>query len=140
MTDYVTLRNDGDTKKKVNNITKENYKQLQLIASRHEQKKTKKTLSSRSLLNSAELSYQADINSLDTLKKIVMRVPVHMQAKWADESGKILEMGSEPTFSHLADFLEKRALIANTEFGKLVGFKLGESRVTKQPRKAADNI
>lgn len=90
------------------------------------------------LLNSAELSYQADINSLDTLKKIVMRLPVHMQAKWADESGKILEMGSEPTFSHLADFLEKRALIANTEFGKLVGFKLGESRVTKQPRKAAD--
>ena len=48
MTDYVTLRNDGDTKKKVNNITKENYKQLQLIASRREQKKTKKTLSSRS--------------------------------------------------------------------------------------------
>ena len=84
------------------------------------------------LLNSAELSYQADINSLDTLKKIVMRLPVHMQAKWADESGKILEMGSEPTFSHLADFLEKRALIANTEFGKLVGFKLGESRVTKK--------
>ena len=90
------------------------------------------------LLNSAELSYQADINSLDTLKKIVMRLPVHMQAKWADESGKILEMGSEPTFSHLADFLEKRALTANTEFGKLEGFKLGESRVTKQPRKAAD--
>ena len=49
LTDYVTLRNDGDTKKKVNNITKENYKQLQLIASRREQKKTKKTLSSRSL-------------------------------------------------------------------------------------------
>ena len=47
-------------------------------------------------------------------------------------------MGSEPTFSHLADFLEKGALIANTEFGKLVGFKLGESRVTKQPRKVAD--
>ena len=49
MTDYVTLRNDGDTKKKVNNITKENYKQLQLIASRREQKKkTKKTLRYRS--------------------------------------------------------------------------------------------
>ena len=49
MTDYVTLRNDGDTKTKVNNIAKENYKQLQLIASRREQKKkTKKTLSSRS--------------------------------------------------------------------------------------------
>ena len=42
LTDYVTLRNDGDTKKKVNNITKENYKQLQLIASRREQKKQRK--------------------------------------------------------------------------------------------------
>ena len=41
MTDYVTLRNDGDTKKKVKNITKENYKQLQLIVSRREQKKNK---------------------------------------------------------------------------------------------------
>ena len=41
LTDYVTLRNDGDTKKKVNNITKENYKQLQPIASRREQKKNK---------------------------------------------------------------------------------------------------
>ena len=47
LTDYVTLLNDGDTKKKVNNITKENYKQLQLIASRCEQKK-QRTLSSRS--------------------------------------------------------------------------------------------
>ena len=56
MTDYVTLRNDGDTKKKVNNITKENYKQLQLIASRREQKKTKKTLRSRSFALTAMLS------------------------------------------------------------------------------------
>ena len=43
-------------------------------------------------LNSSELRYQADINSVDTLTKIVMRLPVHMQAKWAEESGKLLEM------------------------------------------------
>ena len=44
LTDYVTLRNDGDTKKKVNNITKENYKQLQLISSRREHKNQRKPL------------------------------------------------------------------------------------------------
>ena len=32
-------------------------------------------------LNSAEMRYEADINSMDTLTKIVMRLPVHMQAK-----------------------------------------------------------
>ncbi|XP_074620888.1 uncharacterized protein LOC141879498 [Acropora palmata] len=36
-------------------------------------------------LNSSELRYLADINSIDTLIQIVMRLPVHMQAKWADE-------------------------------------------------------
>ncbi|XP_068728733.1 uncharacterized protein [Montipora capricornis] len=61
-----------------------------------------------------------------------------MQAKWAEDSGKLLEAGIDPTFSHLTDFIEKRALVANTEFGKLVGFKLGESRVSKHLRKCAD--
>ena len=41
------------------------------------------------LLNSSEMRYEADINSMDTLTKIVMRLPVHMQQKWAEESGKL---------------------------------------------------
>ena len=56
-----------------------------------------------------------------TLTKIVMGLPVHMQAKRAKESGKLLEMGLQPSFVDLTEFREKRASVANTEFGKLVG-------------------
>ena len=71
-----------------------------------------------SQLNSSELRYQADIKSIDTLTKILMRVPVHMQAKWADELGRLLEMGLEPSFLDLTEFIEKKALVANTETGQ----------------------
>ena len=89
-------------------------------------------------LNSSELRYQADINSIDTLTKIVMRLPVHMQAKWAEESGKLLEMSLEPSFLDLTEFIEKRALVANTEFGKLVGSKQSEPRLKRPPWRIAD--
>ena len=75
---------------------------------------------------------------MDTLTKIVMRLPVHMQAKWAEESGKLLEMGLRPSFVDLTEFLEKRALVANTEFGKLVGSKQGEPRVKRPPWRVTD--
>ena len=58
-------------------------------------------------LNSSEMRYEADINSMDTLTKIVMRLPGHMQGKWAEESGKLLEMGLQPSF---ADLTEKKSI------------------------------
>lgn len=33
-------------------------------------------------LNPEHMRYKADINFMDTLKKIVMRLPSHLQAKW----------------------------------------------------------
>ena len=72
-------------------------------------------------LNSDHMHYKADINSMDTLKRIVMRLPPHLQAKWAEESNKLIEAEREPEFSHLANFVERRATVANTAFGKLVG-------------------
>ena len=71
-------------------------------------------------LNPDHMHYKADINSVDTLKRIVMRLPPHLQAKWAEESNKLIEAEKEPEFSHLASFVEKRATVANTAFGKLV--------------------
>ena len=72
-------------------------------------------------LNSDHMHYKADINSMDMLKRIVMRLPPHLQAKWAEESNKLIEAEIEPEFSHLAGFVERRATVANTAFGKLVG-------------------
>ena len=37
-------------------------------------------------------------------------------------------MGLQPSFVDLTEFLETRALVTNTEFGKLVGSKQGEPR------------
>ena len=60
-----------------------------------------------------------------------MRLPMHMQSKWADESGKLLEMSLNPSFLDLSEFIEKRAFVANTEPGKLVGSKQSEPRLKK---------
>ena len=75
------------------------------------------------ILNSEHMHYQADIKSMDTLKRVVMRLPSHLQAKWAEESSGLIESGIEPEFSHLTKFVERRAVVANTVFGKLVGTK-----------------
>ena len=75
------------------------------------------------ILNSEHMHYQADINSMDTLKRVVMRLPSHLQAKWAEESSGLIESRIEPEFSHLTKFVERRAVVANTAFGKLIGTK-----------------
>lgn len=75
------------------------------------------------LINSSQMKYKADINAMDTLMKIVKRLPPYLQAKWADVSGKLFEEEIEPEFEHLVDFVEKNAATANTTFGKLVGSK-----------------
>ena len=75
-------------------------------------------------LNSDHMHYKADINSMDTLKRIIMRLPPHLQAKWAEESNKLIEAEKETEFSHMASFVERRATVANTAFGKLVRTRL----------------
>ena len=75
------------------------------------------------LLNTTQLNYKADINSMDTLSKIVNKLPPYLQAKWAEHSGTLTECGIEPEFQHLKEILEKNASTANTAFGKLVGAK-----------------
>lgn len=42
----------------------------------------------------------------------------------------------EPSFVDLKEFLEKRVLVANTEFGKLVGSKQEEPRLRRPFREA----
>ena len=71
-------------------------------------------------LNPDHMHYKADINSMDTLKRIVMILPPHLPAKWAKESNKLIEAEREPECSHLADFVERRATVANTAFVRLV--------------------
>ena len=54
-------------------------------------------------------------------------------------SCKLIEAGIEPEFSHLAGFVEKRATVANTAFGKLVGARPeGESKAKSRRRSRSD--
>ena len=86
-------------------------------------------------LNSEHMHYKADINSMDTLKMIVMMLPTHLQAIFAEESNKLIEAWIELEVSHLAGFVEKRATVANTTFGKLVGARPeGESKAKSRQR------
>ncbi|KAK2551629.1 hypothetical protein P5673_027396 [Acropora cervicornis] len=87
------------------------------------------------ILNSEHMHYQAGINSMDTLKRVVMRLPSHLQAKWAEESSGLIESGIEPEFSHLTKFVERRAVVANTAFGKLVGTKPDGEKDSKPVRR-----
>jgi len=64
-----------------------------------------------------------------------MRLPPHLQAKWAEESNKLIEAETEPDFSHLTGFVEKRATVAFTAFGKLVGKKPEGDIKTKSRRR-----
>ena len=69
-------------------------------------------------LTLSQLGHMSDINSTDTLKGIVGRLPYYMRVKWADYIYEKLSKGEEPTFSHLTQFIKRRADVASTTFGK----------------------
>ena len=52
-----------------------------------------------------------------------MHLPSHVREKWTEETSWLIESGIEPEFSRLTKFVERRAVVANTPFGKLVGTK-----------------
>lgn len=87
------------------------------------------------ILNSEHMHYKADINSVDTLKRLVMCLPSHLQVKWAEELSGLIESGIAPEFSHLTKFVERRAVVANTAIGKLVGTKPDGEKDSKPVRR-----
>lgn len=54
------------------------------------------------MLGSSQLGLQANLDSLDTLGKIIARLPVPLKAKWAEKANQLYEQGRTPRFSHLA--------------------------------------
>jgi len=72
-------------------------------------------------LTLVNMGFQADVNSSDNLVKVVKRLPVHLQGKWADKAGSLIKGGVEPNFEHLTKFVEEKAMLANTMYGQIVG-------------------
>lgn len=75
-------------------------------------------------LTLGQMGYEADVNRLyssDNLVKVVRCLPAHLQSKSADRAGSLTLAGTEPTFMHLAGFVEEKALLASTMYGRIVG-------------------
>ena len=83
------------------------------------------------VLNSIQMG---DIDSIDTLKKVVKRLPAYLQAKWAEISSKLIKDEKEPRFSHRANFVEDKASVANTTFGRLVESKPDSAARDNKPK------
>ena len=89
------------------------------------------------VLNSIQMKYEADIDSIDT--QVVKRLPAYLQAKWAEISSKLIKDEKEPRFSHLANFVEDKASLANTTFGRLVGSKPDSAARDNKPKATGDS-
>ena len=66
------------------------------------------------------MGHKADLDNVSTLVKIVKRLPVYLQSRWADQADRIIQGGKEPTFLNLATFIEEKARIANTQYGLIL--------------------
>ena len=86
-------------------------------------------------LTLVQMGYEADVNSSDNLVKLVKRLPAHLQSKWADRAGSLTLAGTEPTFMDLAGFVEEKALLANTMYGRIVGATPDKDWSSKPPPK-----
>ena len=92
------------------------------------------------LLGSTQLGHTSNLNSMDTLGKIVARLPIHLRAKWAEKANQLYESQITPTFSHLTEFVQSRAAVANTYFGQIVNPKLESSRGFKSSSKGKTGL
>ena len=70
-------------------------------------------------LTLVQMGYEADVNSSDNVVEVVKGLPVHLQSKWADRAGSLTLAGTKPTFIDLAGFVEEKALLANTMYGRI---------------------
>ena len=74
-------------------------------------------------LTLAQMGYKADVNGSDNLIKVMKRLPVHLQSKWADRAGSLTQAGVEPNFWHLAEFVGKHYVRKSGRFHTRQGSK-----------------
>ncbi|CAH8599139.1 unnamed protein product [Schistosoma guineensis] len=67
-----------------------------------------------------QMGYMSDVNSTANLEVIVSCLPLELQNKWVEVADKIMMYGKEPSFEEFVVFVEERARIARTRYGRLV--------------------
>ena len=71
----------------------------------------------------SKMGYSADLDNSENLHKIVRRLPMHAHAN-------LIESGVEPKSSHLINFIEQRAKVANNVYRR----DLAETNGTFKPK------
>ena len=79
-----------------------------------------------------QLQFTSDMDASDTLRQIVKRLPYHIQGKWVEKATELVEVGQEPRFADLVTFVEARARVASTMFGRDYVSQTRPSAPTKQ--------
>ncbi|KAH9585976.1 hypothetical protein MS3_00007053 [Schistosoma haematobium] len=66
-----------------------------------------------------EMGYMSDMNSPANLERTVSCLPLELQNKWVEVADKIMMTEREPVFEEFVIFVEERARISRTRFGRL---------------------
>ena len=88
----------------------------------------------------SQMNYEADLNALHTLERIVRGLPANLQTLWAEQADEIGLKGREPSFFELTEFIAKHSRIARSRFGQLAHRSQASSstsRPCEQNRKPA---
>ena len=67
----------------------------------------------------SQMNYLSDLNSMDTLERIVRMLPTTLQNQWAIRTDAITQVGREPSFSDLTMFVVEGARLAGSRFGQV---------------------
>ncbi|CAH8665526.1 unnamed protein product [Schistosoma curassoni] len=67
-----------------------------------------------------QMGYMSDVDSTANLEVIVSCLPLEVQNKWVEVADNIMMQGKEPSFEEFVVFVEERARIARTRYGRLV--------------------
>lgn len=57
------------------------------------------------LLGPTQLGYKSNLDSIDTLGRIVGCLPTYLRSRWAEKANQLYEAQISPTFSHLTEFV-----------------------------------
>ena len=75
-----------------------------------------------------QMDYVSDLDSMQTLERIVKCLPINYQFKWAEEVDRIALEGREPSFDDLSAYIRQRSRIACNRFGQLAEKTLQSNR------------
>lgn len=62
--------------------------------------------------------YESELKHVNTLCELSRKPPLFMRAKWTECAGTIIEAGSRPSFNDFLQFVKRRAMFVNNDFGK----------------------